>query len=200
MTSRTNLRKELRAQRRALSDQERSDASYALFNHLHKRKLFRTSKRIALYLPNDGEIDLWPLIHKAWKLGKQVYLPAIHRPGYDRMHFLRFDRQTRLIRNRFGIQEPRFPGSKNIRVQSLDLVLMPLVAFDLKGNRLGMGGGFYDRTFAMLNTRSHWHKPRLIGTAYDFQKVDQLPNEPWDVPLDGIATPETFYQTNQVST
>jgi 5-formyltetrahydrofolate cyclo-ligase len=196
VVSKSDLRKEIRAQRRSLSLHQRSEAAYALFNLFRKTKLFRASRNIAMYLPNDGEIDLWPLIEKSWKLNKRVFLPALHRPGFDRMHFLRFNYKTRLVHNRFGIAEPSFPGSKTIRHQALDVVLMPLVAFDTNGNRLGMGGGYYDRTFAYLNTRTKWNKPKLIGTAYDFQKVDKLSNDPWDVPLDGIITPTQFFATN----
>ena len=149
-----------------------------------------------MYLPNDGEIDLWPLIHKAWKLGKNVYLPALHKPGLERMVFVKYEQHSHLIRNRFGIPEPQYSRRKVIAHHSLDLVLMPLVAFDQKGNRLGMGGGYYDRTFAYLNTRTRWNKPKLVGTAYDFQEVDSLPSDPWDVPLDGIVTPTRLENTN----
>ena len=149
-----------------------------------------------MYLANDGEIDLSPLIHKAWKLGKNVYLPALHKPGLERMTFLKYDLRTRLVNNRFGISEPPYSRRNTIRHKALDLVLMPLVAFDNKGNRLGMGGGYYDRTFAYLHTRTRWNKPKLIGTAYDFQQVDSLPSDPWDVPLDGIATPSKLHNAN----
>jgi len=71
---------------------------------------------------------------------------------------------------------------------ALDIALVPLVAFDDYGRRLGMGGGYYDRTFAYLRHREHWRRPKLIGVAFEFQRVAELPAQPWDVPLDGIIT------------
>jgi 5-formyltetrahydrofolate cyclo-ligase len=79
----------------------------------------------------------------------------------------------------------------------LDVILMPLVAFDGQGNRLGMGAGYYDRTLAFLRHRRHWRKPRIIGLAYEFQRMPALPAEPWDVPLDGIITEAGFYKISR---
>jgi 5-formyltetrahydrofolate cyclo-ligase len=85
-----------------------------------------------------------------------------------------------------------------MRARELDLILLPLVAFDESGQRLGMGGGFFDRSLAFLAWRQHWRKPHLIGLAYDFQKVAALPREPWDVPLDAVVTDQNVYVTPAV--
>jgi 5-formyltetrahydrofolate cyclo-ligase len=102
--------------------------------------------------------------------------------------FTPYAADSELVQNRFGIPEPRVLPRRRVPPWRLDLILVPLVGFDSAGNRLGMGGGFYDQTLAFLQRRSHWRKPRLLGIAYDFQQLDQLPAEPWDIPLDGIAT------------
>jgi 5-formyltetrahydrofolate cyclo-ligase len=118
-------------------------------------------------------------------LRKQLYLPVLRGP---RLWFMPFGSQTRLVSNRFGILEPDTPAGARCAPQALDIVLAPLVAFDDRGRRLGMGGGYYDRTFAYLLNRQHWRRPRLIGIAYDLQRVPALVARKWDVPLDGIAT------------
>jgi len=134
-------------------------------------------------------MDVTPLIALAWAYRKQCYLPVLGLRNSRKMWFAPYQPDTLLINNRFGIPEPQHKNSARLfKAQSLDLILMPLVAFDNKGHRLGMGGGFYDRTLQFLLQRQQWSKPRLIGTAYAFQEVPQLDNEPWDVPLHGIAT------------
>ena len=89
-------------------------------------------------------------------------------------------------RGDFGIQEPA--GGPIRAARNLDIILTPLVAFDSAGNRIGMGGGYYDRTFAFLKRRTTWRKPKLIGIAFGLQEVDAVPVDTWDVPLDGILT------------
>jgi 5-formyltetrahydrofolate cyclo-ligase len=145
----------------------------------------RRSQRIGCYLAQDGELDLAPLMKRLRNIGKQLYLPVLRGP---RLWFMPLDSRTRLVRNRFGILEPDAPASARCLPQALDLVLAPLVAFDNSGRRLGMGGGYYDRTFAYLLNRRYWRRPLLIGIAYDLQRVPALVARRWDVPLDGIAT------------
>ncbi|MDT8388570.1 MAG: 5-formyltetrahydrofolate cyclo-ligase [Thiogranum sp.] len=188
MTSRSDNRKQLRAHRRALSPREHQQRSRALCRQLINHPLFRTSKRIAVYLPNDGEVDTRLLIERAWDMHKKVYLPVLVPYRENRLWFTRYTPHTRLVNNRFGIPEPEFVHRQRIRTHALDLVLTPLVGFDAQGNRLGMGGGFYDRSLAFLRRRQHWHKPRLVGLAYDFQQLPELAAEVWDVPLSAVVT------------
>ncbi len=143
------------------------------------------AERIAAYLGNDAEMDPQPLIERLWAVGKRVYLPVVRRP---RMWFVPYTPDSRFVVNRYGIPEPNVAPDARIPVTALDLVLMPLVAFDDAGNRLGMGGGYYDRTFAFLQRRRHWRSPRLVGLAYEVQRLASLPVEPWDMPLAGIVT------------
>lgn len=179
----------MRDKRRALSADERREASLSLAEQLAAHRLFHLAQRIAFYLPNDGEIDLGYLMEYAWQQHKQCYLPVLGPRNGRRMWFLPYRSDTQLIPNRFGIPEPAHSRRDRLfSPMSLDLVLMPLVAFDRTGNRVGMGGGFYDRTFGFRRYRRHWQRPWLLGTAYDFQQVDQVDSAAWDVPLDGIAT------------
>jgi len=95
--------------------------------------------------------------------------------------------------NQFGIAEPMVSPRYYLRADALDLLLVPLVAFDVNGNRLGMGGGFYDRTLAYLKRRQHWCRPYLLGIAHDFQRVESLKRADWDIPLQAILTNKSFY-------
>ncbi len=185
---RTYLRRQLRQSRRALTPRQQREASQRLLRQLAQHPLYRRSKHIAFYLANDGEINPDLLMQHARRLGKQCYLPVLSEWPANRMHFQRLVPDTHWITNRFGIREPMHDRKLQAKPWRLDLILMPLVGFDQNGNRLGMGGGFYDRTFAFRRQRLHWPGPRLLGLAHDCQKVDQLPTAAWDIPLDGIVS------------
>ena len=187
-SNRSALRRQLRAARRALTPQQQYQASQQLWRQLAQHPLFRRSRHIAFYLANDGEIDPAILMEHARRLGKQCYLPVITGWPANRMHFQRLTPQQQWATNRFGIREPLLNPALQARPWRLDLILMPLVGFDESGNRLGMGGGFYDRAFAFRRLRKHWFGPRLLGLAHDCQKVAQLPAAAWDIPLDGIVS------------
>jgi len=199
MDERKQIRQQMREQRRAQSAAQSRDMGWQASRQLQQSRIFRNSQHIALYLANDGEIDPWYIIEAVWRSGKQCYLPVLGlRPG-NRLWFIPYKPDTKLINNRFGIPEPAHPRQqRSLKPQSLDLILMPLVAFDRQGNRLGMGGGFYDRSLAFLQHRHSWRKPRLVGLAYEFQQVDQLPYQSWDVPLDAIVTEQQIYLPDQV--
>ena len=199
MDQRQQIRQQMRVQRRGLSETQRRDKAWQLSAALVRSALFKNSRHIAFYLSNDGEIDPSWLILAAWQHGKHCYLPVLGlRPG-NRLWFIPYRPDTRLVNNRFGIPEPVHARRQRLlKPQSLDLILMPLVAFDQQGNRLGMGGGYYDRTLSFLRHRQSWRKPRLIGLAYEFQHLDRLPQQSWDVPLDGIATETRLYLTDTI--
>lgn len=187
--SRNDIRQRIRQQRRELSFEQQQQATSALTTHLTRSTLFQNSQKIAFYLPNEGEMDITPLVTISWNSNKKCFLPVLGLRNSRKMWFAPYTAETSLISNRFGIPEPQHKQSDRLfKAQSLDLIFMPLVAYDDHGNRLGMGGGFYDRTLQFLLHRYKWKKPRLIGTAYAFQNVSQLEKQAWDVPLDGIAT------------
>lgn len=187
-TEKTILRRRLRQARRSLPEDERIRRNIQLLQHLIKTPLFRQSQRIGLYFPADGEADLTPLLEHASRGRKRFYLPVLRDFGHNRLWFAPYRPGQEMLLNRYRIPEPVHLGHQRIFPQQLDLLLMPLVGFDAQGNRLGMGGGFYDRSLAFLQLRRYWRKPRLVGTAWECQRVNSLPVEPWDVPLDAIAT------------
>ena len=192
MSPRPDLRLELRKRRSALSETAREDAAQRIARRLALNPRYRRSRRIAAYLAVNGEIDCNPLIRAALEQGKQIFLPCIQPDGH--MRFQRWTPATPMRRNRFGILEPHTSARADLPPQFLDMVLMPLVGFDPRGNRLGMGGGFYDRTFAWLRHRPRPRSLRLIGLAHDFQLLRRLGRAYWDVPLDGAVTPTRTYR------
>lgn len=185
--SRGEIRREVRARRRALSPREQRLAAQRIAAVLTRWKIWHRARRVAVFLPNDGEPDLAPLIQSAWRDGKDVYLPVLPPSAHRGLQFRRYAAGSRLVRNRFGIPEPS-AGNLRIPPRRLHLVLTPLVAFDARGQRLGMGGGFYDRTFGFVRHRLAWQHPRLVGVAHHFQQIESLPAEPWDVPLAAVVT------------
>jgi len=195
MSTRDQLRRRLRGERAALSEDARTRLSDQIARHIIRSPLFNRARRIAVYLPNRGEADPGPVIAAARARGKQLYLPALDPRHPHRLWFLPWEARTRLQPNRFGIPEPVISRGQRLSPRHLDLVLTPLVGFDRQGNRLGMGGGYYDTTFEFLAGRHHWHKPHLLGLAYAFQEVDALPHEPWDVPLSAIVTEHGLMRT-----
>ncbi|WP_263144022.1 5-formyltetrahydrofolate cyclo-ligase [Pseudomonas sp. RIT-PI-AD] len=197
--SRPALRRQLRQARRALSPLQQKLAARALYRRLVHTPLFRRARHLALYLPNDGEIDPRPLLRCAQRRGKKVYLPVLNAWPRTRMVFQRLHPDERLAPNRFGIPEPRYRPNRQRPVWALDLVLLPLVGFDEAGGRLGMGGGFYDRSLAYRARRTHAGKPVLLGLAHECQKVDRLATAEWDVPLQGTVTDGGWYAAGRVA-
>jgi 5-formyltetrahydrofolate cyclo-ligase len=193
MGGQDQLRRSLRARRAALTPEQQRTAAARLIPHVTATRLFRVSRRIACYFPNDGEIDPTPLMDIIRSMRKQCYVPVLSRLSHESLWFAEAHRDTPLVFNRFGIPEPAVPARDLVRARELDLILAPLVAFDRAGNRLGMGGGFYDRSLAFLRHRHHWRKPHLLGLAHDFQQVDTLPANPWDIPLQGVVTDRGVY-------
>ncbi len=191
--SRPHLRRMLRKARRALTPSEQRQAALGLYRQLAQHPLFRRAKHISLYLPTDGEIDPRLLLRAAQRRGKATYLPVLSAWPRTKMVFQRVRPGETLRPNRFRILEPRVNAKRQRKVWALDLVLLPLVGFDDAGGRLGMGGGFYDRSLAYLARRQSWRKPTLLGLAHECQKVDRLAQASWDVPLAGTVTDRKWY-------
>ena len=187
-----DLRQHLRHRRLHLPVAEQQAAALAVAPRLVQTVQFTQASTIAGYWACRGELDPAPLLQCAYAAGKAVYLPIVTG---DALHFAPYPPGTPLRHNRFRIPEPDVSPAEWLPPSALDLVLVPLVAFDLKGTRLGMGGGFYDRSFAFLReTVEPDRRPRLIGLAYDFQRIDQpIRREAWDVPLHAVATEKAWY-------
>jgi 5-formyltetrahydrofolate cyclo-ligase len=190
------LRLKKREQRRCLSSVEQGQHATQLAHHITRHPRFLRCQRIACYLANDGEIDPIYIIEQAWLRGKQVYLPVLQplkNNQKNKLRFAPFKLESSMCINKYGIQEPVAHPNQTLGAQQIDLMLLPLVAFDANNNRLGMGGGYYDRSLAYLSNRQYNRKPYLIGLAHELQKTDQLPVGKWDVRMDAIVTEEKIY-------
>lgn len=178
------IRQTIRQQRQTLTTQQQIAAQQAIAQQVQTQQLIQANDKIALYLANDGEVNPHAIIEYAWQIGAEVFLPVLHSFARGHLAFLKYHPDTQLIKNKFGIPEPQLNVQYICPPNQLTHVFMPLVAFDDKGNRMGMGGGFYDRSFALS------HPSQLkIGLAHDCQQVPALPTESWDVPLNMILTP-----------
>lgn len=197
MDSRKEIRRHIRQRRKQLTVNEQQQASQALKAQLTSHHQVQKATRIALYLANDGELDMQPFIDWCWQQNKEVYLPVLHPFNQGNLLFLRYQQETKLITNKYGIYEPALNVSQVCPVSNLDVLFTPLVAFDDSGARLGMGGGFYDRTLAnwfdsQTNTPNEANQAcqfHPIGIAHDCQQVEKVPTESWDIPLPEIITP-----------
>lgn len=179
------IRRAIRARRRALNPAQQKAAARRLAHRVAASAPFRSARRLALYIAADGEIDPARLCSLAWARSKQVFLPVLHPLHRDRMLFVAYRPGDRLRRNRFGIPEPALLRTR-VTAWQLDVIFLPLVAFDAAGNRLGMGGGYYDRTLDSGGAAKWPRRPLLCGLAHRLQRVDALPVNPWDIPLDRV--------------
>ena len=189
--SRQQFRRAIRHKRNQLSSDVQYLASVDLVHQFSALPEVAGAQHIALYLTADGEIDTKPLIQWLWQQGKHTYLPVIHPFSSGHLLFLRYEKTTPMVLNRYSIAEPKLDVTQIFPTAQLDLICTPLVAFAQDGHRLGMGGGYYDRTLAPWFSTQQGPKP--IGLAHDCQHVDKLPVESWDVPLPKIVTPSQIW-------
>lgn len=183
----------MRQRRRSLTDEEQASAAISLTKKIFQFRGFAGTRRIGAYLASDGEIDPLPAILEWSRRGQKCFLPLLFPGQKPRLRFAGFSIESRMHLNRFGILEPCVSQRACLDPSELDWIFLPLVAFDPLGHRLGMGGGYYDASLAALRSRTHWRKPRLVGLAHEFQRIDYLAVDEWDVPLHGILTNEHFY-------
>ncbi|PHM64836.1 5-formyltetrahydrofolate cyclo-ligase [Xenorhabdus stockiae] len=187
---RKSIRQDIRQLRKNLSPEQQLRFALQAAERVMEHPKILQAKKIALYLSFDGELDTRPLIQQLWQQNKQVYLPVLHPFSRNHLLFLRYQPDTPLIRNQFRIEEPPLDIRQVLPVSELDIMFIPLVAFDRSGQRLGMGGGFYDRTLARWQQQNFYP----IGLAHNFQLVDSLPSASWDIPLPEIITPEKTWR------
>nr|WP_218834541.1 5-formyltetrahydrofolate cyclo-ligase [Pantoea piersonii] len=190
MLDRHHIRQHVRHLRRSLTPEQQEQAADRLAEHAVNFAPLANASHIALFLSVDGELNTRPLIAKLWQQKKQVYLPVLHPFASGHLLFLRYTPETVLTPNKLRIPEPPLDIRQMITLDRLDVMMVPLVAFDDSGQRLGMGGGFYDRT--LQNWRQHGFLP--VGVAHDCQQVERLPTEEWDVPLPAVLTPSRLWQ------
>jgi 5-formyltetrahydrofolate cyclo-ligase len=187
-----SIRQLIRTKRKSLSNTFQHQSAEALLLNLQQDNEVKQAKHIALYLAHNGELDLMPFIHWCWQQNKYIYLPVVHPFSKGHLLFLRYDHNSSMEANRYNIQEPKLDVREIIPIRQLDIILTPLVAFDSNGARVGMGGGYYDRTLAKWYehyTQNKRYTPCPIGIAHDCQEVTKVPSEPWDIPLPKIITP-----------
>jgi len=183
--NKSELRKSLRQHRAAIGRTERRRAGVSLTRHALRHGLLTRYQRIGIYLAHDTEISTLPLINRALMLKRACYLPMLSCGRGRMLWFNRLQAGQTWVANRFGI--PENTTTQQLHARQLDLLFMPLVGFDDGGNRIGMGGGFYDTTLAYLRRRQVWRKPFLVGVAFECQRINgELPHDPWDVPLDAV--------------
>ncbi len=188
--SRQNIRQIIRQRRRALTLQQQILYGEQAADRMMAWPPVVMAKTVALFLSFDGELDTQPLIEQLWRAGKRVYLPVLHPFSPGNLLFLHYHPHSELVVNRLKIHEPKLDVRDVLPLANLDVLITPLVAFDEQGQRLGMGGGFYDRT--LQNWQQHGIQP--VGYAHDCQQVDTLPVEQWDIPLPAVITPSKVWQ------
>ena len=176
-----------RRARSAMSEIARQQASEKIAANVFRASWFARAQLIACYLSTNSEVDTSSIILRAWRMKKRIFAPVTRKNG--RMHFQEVTPDTSLIRNRYGLFEPA--DGEIMESRRLHIVLAPLVAFDGQHNRIGMGGGYYDRSFAFLKNRTSLLQPKLIGLAFDCQRVEEIVANPWDIRLYGIITEST---------
>ncbi|MEM8561089.1 MAG: 5-formyltetrahydrofolate cyclo-ligase [Pseudomonadota bacterium] len=179
------LRRQMRQRRRALGVAVRQNAAKAAAQHIHKLPSWSRAQRVALYLAQDGELDTAVLAEVCRKDGKQLYLPVIDSSAS--MQFAAWAEDTALEINRYGIEQPN-RSAERCAPENLDIAIVPLVAWDASGGRLGMGGGFYDRAFADID------RPVMLGAAFEIQQLRRIERDVWDIPLDFVLTESDLYQ------
>lgn len=181
-TLRNQLRQQIRKTRANLTALQQQQAEDSITQQALAFIEERNAQHIALYVSFDGEISTEKLTKNLWAQDKHVYLPVLHPFNPNHLLFLRYLPDTPMLKNKFGIWEPKLNVQNVLPLDELDILFTPLVAFDKEGNRLGMGGGFYDRTL------QNWQNSSFItvGLAHQCQQVEQLPTEAWDVPLHQI--------------
>jgi 5-formyltetrahydrofolate cyclo-ligase len=180
MTAKAQLRAEIEHKRKALDLQWQEDASARIFSNLQSLEIFQSSETVALYMAVAGEVRLDPLLHLCWKLGKRTCIPVFN-PRLKIYEMAGISAETRFETGHYGIREPVDP--RRISVETIDLMVVPGVAFDRNGNRLGRGGGYYDRFLKGFSGYS-------VGVAFDFQLLPEVPHNSHDIPV-GIVVSET---------
>lgn len=193
MTSISELRKNIRSARRAVGPQLRQQHSSTICQRISELDSYQAATRIAAYLAFDGEADPMELMVAAVDQGKQVFLPVIVGKSKP-LAFAPWTPATPMEKNRFNILEPQVDQADWISADQLDYVVNPLVGFDEHRNRIGVGGGFYDRTFAFLNEPAQSKSVQLVGFAFELQKIPSIQPQEWDIRLDAVVTESNVYR------
>lgn len=182
------LRARMSVRRNELGARQRVEAAAGVLHSLETLPEFMTDANVAGYWAVRGELPLNLAVASLKRRDQHYFLPTLGEAR--QLHFAEYRENTELQANRFGIPEPATAAGKQRRAQDMHVILLPLLAFDRRGQRLGTGGGWYDTTLAFLRDAARPTRPLLVGVGYAFQEVEAMPAESWDVPLDYIATDE----------
>ncbi|MBD5419880.1 MAG: 5-formyltetrahydrofolate cyclo-ligase [Muribaculaceae bacterium] len=174
----SDIRRKIKNLRMMLSEMEKASAAEEVFAQLEKTAAFMMADNILMYHSLPDELQTIKFLQK-WHDRKRFFLPRVNGVNLDILPY----EETRLELGSFHIEEPT--GDDVVDVDDIELMVIPAVAFDRKGNRLGRGKGFYDR---LLSTS----KATKIGVGYEFQLFDDLPSEPHDVAMDMVITQKTL--------
>jgi 5-formyltetrahydrofolate cyclo-ligase len=178
----TQIREHINPKKKLLTPQQIATYAQNFCKQLSGHSAFIESQHIAFYYSSNNELDVMPALLYAIKAGKKCYLPHI-ATNSDILKFIYFDNETSLTTGAYNIPSPRVTSSSVfIDPSALDLVIMPVVAIDKDQNRIGMGKGYYDKTFSFKNTSAN--KPKLIAACYKFQLIAEIEPEPWDIQCD----------------
>jgi 5-formyltetrahydrofolate cyclo-ligase len=178
----------MRHRRNNLTAANRQSAANAIARRIG-RLLLKPCQHIAVYDAIDGEVSLQAFARDAERRSCRIYAPRITNMRQRTMNFVATSGRTNF--------KPSKQEHRAINPRKLDIVLVPLVAFDDTGGRLGFGAGFYDRKFAFKRRRFK-RTPRLIGIGYDFQRIARQTPSPWDVPLDLVVTERAIYRCRKI--
>jgi len=184
------LRRDLKKRRALLDPMEITSTSLSITAKFWHLPCVQRVTNIGIYMSVAGEIDCGPLIKIGWLRKKRIFAPVLAK---NRLNFAPLNPGSKLVQNRFDILEPVYRPGDLIDPRQLDVVIVPLLAFDTQLNRIGMGAGYYDRTFAFSKRQKLWRRPLLIGVAYSFQRVENLTARAWDVPLHTVITEQNCF-------
>lgn len=196
---RKSLRESIRRQRREIPENVRREASHRICQTVARLQCFQAATRVAGFLAFDGEADPGELMTLACQQQKKVFVPIIVAKGQPLL-FAPWVPDVAMRKNYFGIEEPDIPRSQWIAANELDFVICPLVAFDQSCERIGVGAGYYDRSFAhLIQPNESEHSPAtratvLVGFAFEIQRLPRIETRAWDVPLDWVVTEKQIYR------
>jgi 5-formyltetrahydrofolate cyclo-ligase len=185
-TAKKNLREQMRQVLAGLTESRRAEVSNQALELLQRQETWRVARSVLFYAPILNELDIWPLVAVAVQERKLVSLPRFDSSTQTYVACRVLDPKADLQAGRYGIREPR-PGCEPVALNRLDFVLVPGVAFDLHGRRLGQGRGYYDRLLAEI-------RGKTCGVAYDEQIVRTVPVQPHDADVNCILTPTRWIE------
>jgi len=182
-------RQRLRRLRASIPREQRRAAERAILRNLRVLRIFRPGARVAVYLAMPGEVNLGAGLARAASSGVHLYAPRIASRRRLAMHFLPYDPRLVTATNWYGIAEPTGRTTRRRDPLEFDTIVVPLLGFDRRGVRLGMGAGYYDRALRRrLDSSRRFRRPRLVGVAYACQELPSIAAAPWDVALDCVVT------------